>query len=663
MRDARLPTPQQNASRRAFLRQLTASGAALAFGGSSAVAQAAAAGQDGERRFMQLSEHLAVFQGATNTGILRDGDRALLIDCGDGSLPGILREKGVRQVERILFTHHHRDQACGAYSLAASGTRIGAADEERVLFDDPAAYWKNDGNIWRVYRSFRPHALTLVEPLPVDDALTDDQEIRFGPATIRVLSTPGHTNGSLSYLVRVDGREVVFCGDCLYGDGQLWDVYSLQRGFRRGDRSIGGYHGFMGDQWRLVESLERIAGLQPRQAVPSHGPIVDDPAKAIRTLKGRLAACYENYVSISALRHYFPELFTKYEGRPGQMPIRPGIAPPECLRHFGTTWMLVSKSGAALVMDVGSPGQVDRIQKMLEREEIRRVDALWVTHYHFDHTDGIPRFQQEFDCPCYTDRRLAEVLQNPKAWRLPCLSPEPIRVHRPLEDGASWEWEEYRLTSFVYPGQTLYHAALLAERDDLRMLFVGDSHTMAGNDDYCAYNRNWLGRGAGFQYCLSLVERLRPTHMFNCHVNDAFTFTPEEIRFMRKQLDERETLFGQLVPWEHANFGTDPSWVRCQPYWQQARAGDTLNLRVVFTNHAPQEQAFKCRVAGTRSLGGKPSAWTSISLKSKAEQPVELAFQLARDLPAGRYVLPIDVTCGDRQLPQFTEAIVDLRAR
>ena len=54
-----------------------------------------------------------------------------------------------------------------------------------------------------------------------------------------------------------------------------------------------------------------------------------------------------------------------------------------------------------------------------------------------------------------------------------------------------------------------------------------------------AHNRNWLGRGVGFQHCLDLIERLQPTHMFNCHVDDAFTFTPDEIQFM-DSLRQRE---------------------------------------------------------------------------------------------------------------------------
>ncbi|NLF69001.1 MAG: MBL fold metallo-hydrolase [Candidatus Anammoximicrobium sp.] len=651
------PCVTTRASRRDFLKASAA--AAFAVGGEPWLAAAG-----GERpacgSTTRLSEHLSVYHGPINVGLVRDGDRALLIDCGDGRVADVLPELGVRSVAQVVFTHHHRDQACGASRWAASGAKFGVPESERELFADPAAYWNDDKNLWRVYASFRPHRLTLAEPVRVDEAYADGQSLRFGAATIRVLATPGHTDGSLSYAVEVDGRRVVFCGDCLYSAGRVWDVYSLQRGFSQGNRRIGGYHGFLGDRWRLVESLARLQALEPQTLVPSHGEVMSAPAKAIGALTQRFESCYENYVAISALRHYFPDLFAAYAGRPGQMPIRPGIDPPSCLRHFGTTWMLVSKTGAAFVMDVGSNNVVRQLQKMIERGEIKRVEGLWVTHYHFDHTDGIPLFQKEFDCPCFTDRRLADVLSNPRAWRLPCLAPEAVRVHRPMEDGQSWEWQEFKLTSYFFPGQTLYHAALLVEGQGLRMLFVGDSHTMSGIDDYCAQNRNFLGRGVGFQYCLTLIEKLQPTHLFNCHVNPAFTFTPQEIRFMRETLDEREQRLGALVPWPHANYGLDESWVRCFPYAQQVRAGQRVKLDVIVTNHASQTQATSCRAAIPPAWGGTSTDWTRADVPAKSERSLPLTLAIPAAVPARRYVVPIDVQHGPWDLPQFAEAIVDV---
>ena len=54
-----------------------------------------------------------------------------------------------------------------------------------------------------------------------------------------------------------------------------------------------------------------------------------DPPRAIDALVARLDACYDKYVAISALRHYFPKLFADYAGRKDHMPIRPGKPAPE----------------------------------------------------------------------------------------------------------------------------------------------------------------------------------------------------------------------------------------------------------------------------------------------------------------------------------------------
>ena len=648
-------------TRRRFLQASVTSAAALAFGCSSLAADppvtpalAAAMGST-----TTLSEHLMVYHGSINVGIVRDGDRALLIDCGDEGVFAALQQLGIARVDQLLLTHYHRDQSNGAQRILETA-RIGVPAQEKDYFTDPATYWNDDSQLYRVYQSFRPDHLMPVEPMPVERGVAEGDRFSFGPAAIQVIDTPGHTDGSISFVVEVDGRRVIFSGDCIAHEGKIWDVFSLQRGFQRGGQQIGGYHGFMGDRWRLAESLEKIKQRKPDLLVPSHGAIMPEPAGAIETLIDKLETCYENYVSISALRHYFPRLFTEYEGKPGQMPMRPGIKPPDCLRHFGTTWLLVSKSGGALVMDVGSRDIVDRLKQMQADGEIKNVEGLWVTHYHFDHTDGIVAFQQEFDCPCLTDRALADVLTRPLAWRLPCLAPETIRVDQPLPDGHSWQWHEFTMTSYFYPGQTLYHSGLLVEVDDLRMFFVGDSHTMGGIDDYCAHNRNSLGRGVGFQYCLSLIERLKPSHMFNCHVNDAFTFTPGELQFMRTQLDEREPLFGSLVAWDHANFGLDPSWVRPDPYRQTAGPGTAVNVEIVITNHSADPATCACRAAMPQSLGGRTTAWSRREITPKSEQGLSLTVSIPAGTPSGRYVIPLDVKYRTRELPRFSEAIIDV---
>jgi glyoxylase-like metal-dependent hydrolase (beta-lactamase superfamily II) len=650
-------------SRRDFLHGVGAIGLASAgLGPSLAAAEpnapAAAAAVPKPGSVTRLSEHLAVYHGPINVGIVRDGanQKALLIDCGDGSVTAVLKELGVAAVDQILFTHHHRDQACGAYGLASAGAKIGVPAAERDYFDNVAAYWNSPKSRWHLY-CFHPHHLMLTEPVRVDSVCADGQTIAWGPAKIRAIQTPGHTDGSVSYLVEVDGRRVVFSGDAIYDHGQVWDIHSLQRGFKRGKRQIGDYHGFLGARWQLAESLGRIKEARPETLVPSHGRIMREPAAAIDALLVRLDQCYDKYVAIAALRHYF-DLFSEYAGRKDHMAIRPGKSVPDCLRHFGTTWMLVSKDKAAFVMDCGGSYAVKTIQEMLKKGEIRSVEGLWVTHYHDDHVDAIPEFQKAFDCPCITDRHVAEVIGDPLAWRLPCISPNKARVDRPTRDGESWSWREFKMTAYHYPGQTLYHAGLLVEAGDLRMFFIGDSHTAAGIDDYCAQNRNWLGADVGFDRCIRLIEKLRPTHLFNPHVSDAFSFTPEECRFMRKNLAEREKLYGQIVPWPHANYAMDEPWVRCHPYEQTAAPGGQVELRVVVTNHSPETQKTACRAVLPRAWGGGATDWTAAEIQAKTEGALRLSLSVPSATPPGRYVIPVDVRHGPWDLPQFGEAVL-----
>ena len=602
-------------------------------------------------KLVRLSEHLAVFRGHINVGILHEGEKALLFDLGDGSVLDALKGLGVESVEAVALTHHHRDQACGAWRLDRA-TRIGAPAAELAHFVNVAAYWNDAKSRWGLI-DFHPFRLVLVEPVRVDASYADNESFAWGPAKITALATPGHTDGSMSYVVDADGQRTVFCGDAIYDHGQVWDLHSLQKGTVTTD-----YHGFLGSRPQLAASFDRIKEAKPAVLVPSHGKIMREPAKAIDLLAERLERCYDKYVAICALRHYFPDMFKAYAGRPGHMPIRPGKAAPACLRHFDTTWLLVSKDKAAFAIDVCSPNTAKQIQKLVEAGEIRSVEGIWITHYHYDHIDGIPDLVKAFGCPVITDRHVADVVSDPLAWRLTCLSPNQIKVDRATRDGESWQWHEFKMTAYHFPGQTLYHGGLVVEGAGAKMLFAGDSYTMAGIDDYCTHNRNRLGKGVGFDYCLDLTARLKPTHIFNEHVDPAFDFTDDEIAFMRANLAEREKLFGEVVPWDHANYGLDEPWARCFPYEQKAAPGGEVAFKLVITNHSAEARKATCRAVLPSAWGRKATEWAATGIASRKDGEMNLAFRIPPDAKPGRTIIPVDLKYGEWDLPQFTEAIV-----
>ncbi len=604
-----------------------------------------------------LGDHLFVHQGAINVGILRDGHRSLLVDFGDGSVQAALDELHIKDAGYVLFTHHHRDQASGIGQLANG--KVGVPEQERAWFEEVERFWNNPETRWHLY-NIHPHNLMLAESLPAGKfeirSLKEGDSIEWGSSRISVLDTPGHTDGSVSYLLKVDGALFAFCGDVIYDKGQLWELYSLQKG----GTMVSDYHGFLGSRKQLKESLLKLRAAEPKALIPSHGNIMYEPADAIDTLIERLDECYDKYVAISALRHYFPDMFSEFEGRDGHMPIRSGKPAPEFLRHYGTTWLIISQTREAFAMDCGSPNVIKQVRNLRESGEISGVAGLWITHYHDDHVDAIPQFQDAFGCPIYADTSVAQVVENPRGFRTPCISPVAFQVDHKTQDGESWTWNEFRMTAYHFPGQTYYHGGLLVEGRGVRMFFAGDSFTMSGIDDYCSGNRNWLGEGMGFDRCLKLMQDLKPTHIFNCHVDTAFDFTHEEIQFMRANLADREKLYGKLFPWDSPNYGMDEYWVMCYPYEQDAAMGKTVDLRVNITNHSPSQSLAICRPILPSSWGMEVNS-RSLSIPAKSEGQITFSFAVPENATAGRTIVPVDVLYNDRPLGQFREAVLVIR--
>ena len=602
-----------------------------------------------QTRFSQLSHHLYVHHGHVNTGILCDGDRALLIDPSGTNLYTTLSELGITSIEQILFTHHHRDSTAGV--SMRNNARVGVPAKETAWFTEIETFWNDPQYRWHLY-NYHPHNLMLADPIHVDDTYTEGAEIKWGPASLKVLETSGHTDESVTYLMDVDGERFAFSGDLIYDEGMVWELYSLQKGQQTSD-----YHGFLGARDELIESLEKVRQTSPTALIPTHGVVMKDPDRAINTLFHQLADCYDKYVAISALRHYFPKLFAEFEGRAGHMPIRDGKPPPKFLRHFGTTWLIISETGEAFVMDCGSPNIIKQIQQLQADNEISEVTQFWVTHYHDDHVDAIPEFQTTFPCETITDTVVAQVITNPIGFRLPCISPAVTRVDRITRDGDSWQWNEFTMTAYHFPGQTYYHGGLLVEGRGVRMFFAGDSFTMAGIDDYCSGNRNLLGKDVGYEKCLRLIQQLKPTHIFNCHVDPAFDFTDTEIQCMLDTLAEREKCYTALFPWDHANYGMDEHWVRCYPYEQEVAPGETAQLRVEITNHSPEP-----RTATAQPI--LPSSWdveiasAETIIPPKADGHINFSIPIPQHCEAlGRTVVPVDLTYNARPLGQFREAI------
>jgi glyoxylase-like metal-dependent hydrolase (beta-lactamase superfamily II) len=290
------------------------------------------------------------------------------------------------------------------------------------------------------------------------------------------------------------------------------------------------------------------------------------------------------------------------------------------------------------------------------------VTGFWITHYHDDHVDEIPAFQAAYDCVTRADGIVADVVTRPSAHRIPCISPVVARVDHVTTEGESWEWNEFRMTAYHFPGQTYYHGGLLVEGRGTRLFFSGDSFTPGGMDDYCANNRNLLGAGVGYDKCVALLQELNPTHIFNCHVDRAFTFTDAQLDQMRVNLAERERMFGELCPWDHPNYALDAHWVRCDPYEQRARAGSVVTVRARVTNHSAAAHVILVELEAPvgSSAGWSAPAAAAATIPPKSEGSVPFRVTVPHDAAPGRYVLPADITYDGRRLGPIREAIIEV---
>ncbi len=120
--------------------------------------------------------NLFVWTDTCNVHVLRDDEAALLINLGNGSVLEHLGEIGVKRVEWILFTDHHREQAQGASKLGpwrASGTQVAAPEAERALFERPLDFRKMNVSLGD---AFTIHGASFVRPpiqaIPLDRTFT-----------------------------------------------------------------------------------------------------------------------------------------------------------------------------------------------------------------------------------------------------------------------------------------------------------------------------------------------------------------------------------------------------------------------------------------------------------------------------------------------------------
>ncbi|HTF16877.1 MAG TPA: MBL fold metallo-hydrolase, partial [Chryseolinea sp.] len=500
---------------------------------------------------------------------------------------------------------------------------------------------------------------------PVEKFVTGGDVVSWRDLRFKVINTTGLTRGAVSYITEIEGKKIAFTGDLILGDGKLFDLYSFQDSLSGG---IDGNHGYAARLGQTIKSLEAVAAEEPDVIVPSRGNIIEDPAAAISALIERIRALYLNYLSITAQRWNHTDrmitLSNHVLGTPNVvdwMPFSSVIQqPPTWYKHLNCSNLVISEEGAAFMIDCGTKSDLEAVRKLKKSGIIKSLDGIFISHYHFDHTDFINDAMKEFNCPVYITKELKGILENPGGYHMPSMTPDPITGLTVVQEGQKMTWKEFQLTFYFFPGQTLYHDGLLMEkRTGESVFFTGDSFTPAGIDDYCFQNRNQLNENSGYLYCLNLLKKLPANVLLsNQHIAPVFRFSPQQLDYMRGVLVERNKLINDLLPWDNANFGTDDQWAWIYPYSQKAKAGETVECTVRIWNYGDTEKTFTLRP--NLPTGFKAGKTGSIVIPARTEGQYRFKVSVPKKTTTGVALVSVDVSFDNWELREWTEAIIEI---
>lgn len=147
-----------------------------------------------------------------------------LIDSGvagsEGAIFAYLERLGRgRRINRLLLTHSHPDHIGAARAIrAATGCTVLAAAAERSWIEETARQARE--------RPVPGFDLLVGGAVTVDVPLDGGETLDLGGGlSLEVISTPGHSAGSLGFYL--PGEEALFCGDAipLPGDLPIYDDY------------------------------------------------------------------------------------------------------------------------------------------------------------------------------------------------------------------------------------------------------------------------------------------------------------------------------------------------------------------------------------------------------------------------------------------------------
>lgn len=595
----------------------------------------------------QITKNVYLYEDTCFVYIIKNHDRAILVDFGSGEVCRELEGLGIGKVEAVLLTHHHRDQLQGL--LGVNGKYpVYVPHAERELIEEADLMWQSR-EILNNYNC-RQDRFSALSGISVSGSLLDYEDYEFAGIKVRVWPTPGHTTGSVTLEMEVDGQKLAFTGDLIFDKGKVKSLAATQWSYNGGEG--------------LPYTVLSLLFLQEQNydwLLPSHGKPMR-PEEAI-------PETVENLAALMRLRRQNPRCF--------QLRERPYEHITEHLLFNRTSmsdsYVLLSKSGKALILDLGydfmagAAAGVDKSSRrpwlytfpwLFDHLGVKSIDGCMPTHYHDDHVAGFSLLQRRYKTKVMCAESFADILENPSDYDLPCLWYDPVKVDKVLPLNTPFFWEEYELTLYPVSGHTEYEVAISFTVDGKKVLCAGDQY--ADEDGlFCNYVYKNLFSYTDYKESAALYQKLSPDIILTGHWQ--YKERGEDyLEQLEKKGRELAVLHEKLLPESGVNFDPDQRLVSCHPYQIFAKGEEEKGLTVSVIN--PYAKPVQSRVFLILPEGVKATGSKEFTLQMKAGEKREIVARLQiTGRKARRLRIGIDLEINGKKFGQAAEALLTCR--
>jgi len=606
-----------------------------------------------------------VWTDTCNVYVLRDGDAALLIDLGDGSVLDHLPEIGVKRLEWVLFTHHHREQCQGAVRLLGTGAKRAAPAAERDLFEHPTRFRKMKPALddpFTVYGA--SYVRPPVEAIPLDRVFQDQDTFAWRGHSFRCVETRGNSPGGMTYFLEQDGRRLAFSGDVMLDGARMHTWFDTEWDY-----------GFGAGLETLIDAVETVSDNKPSRLLPSHGPAIPDPAIQLQTYERklrRLAQLYVRGYPVHTITADEQDAVSTKTVVPQVQQITPHVFKfkgPDTWCNFG---IVIADSGRALVVDCGllSREFLDEALAGMKRHlGLKQIEAMVITHMHGDHFLLGPHLRDKYGAQVWTLDRIADKCEHPERYDYAAMIQsynagfDSLPVDRTFRSGETVEWEGYRLTVDWMPGQTEFGCCLWGDIDGQRIAFTGDNifgHPAdpAQNGHEAVVARNSAVLEEGYIYAAEYLKRLGPDVLVGGH---SFVMgRPAEFieRYRQWSYAMRDAF--QSVSWDKDyRYGFDPFWVRAEPYRVKLRPGESAGLSLRVRNFRSGRQTHRIQFHTPAGLIVEPGVLEG-QLAGESTHVFPIRISATAAVSTGVHLIGLDIDIDAQRRGELFDFVVNV---